>query len=894
MSRDEPFLLEYRFVLPSGEIRWVLGQATAQKSESGEIAGYMGTVTDITDRKQSEDSLKAHEARLEEAQRISHIGFWERDIEKGTVLWSDELYRIFGLNPEDGQMSPEKVYSLIHPEDQGQVRESFRRSLSTGIPFDTEHRISRPDGETRWLHVKAEVTRDASGEPKHLFGTTQDVTETRRMREALRQSEDRFKMTFDVGGAGMFISDTESRFVQVNKAFCDLLGYEEGAFLGKKSSEFTHPDDVLMMPHVYAGLADGSIRSQSREKRFLHKDGRTVWVIVTGSAIVDAVQGKQFVFTNVQNITDRKLAEQARAQGQAQLEEAQRIGNIGVWSRDLESQTIDWTDQVYRIFGLDPEKFNPSLPEVRKLWHPDDIEMIEEALVAVFETGEKYDLDHRIVRPDGTVRVVHEQAELQYNDDGKPLRLFGTVQDVTEIREAQSELQFSEQRFRTAFNAGGAGMVISDHEGRYVEANRAFCEFVGYELDELQQLTSRDLTHPEDRPVYDELRDGLRSEDRVNIREKRHVRKDGETVWAITTGARVVDPRTGDVVVISNIQDITELKSAQESLAGNEARFMGVFDLGAAGVMVVSPEGNLLEYNRAFADFIGYSDEELGGARAFDFMHPADQKSGVEDRKRLYAGEVERINVERRFFHRDGRMLWAQLGVSVMQIPGLDPVQVVMVQDITERKAAAEALARNTKLLDLVREIALAATQNINFNDVVQFSLDRVCAFTGWPVGHAYVLPENEQDLLEPMSAWHLGDPKKYAMFRERTESTPVDRNRQLVGEVLEIGKLVWREQTPKDLSNVGPRGALLQGLGLKSGFATPVKVGDETVGVPEFFSDERTARDEELADALTQIGTELGRVFERQRAERALQSREEQLRQIIDNAPIWIYVGAI
>ena len=711
------------------------------------------------------------------------------------------------------------------------------------------------------------------------------------MQEALRQSEDRFRMTFDDGGAGMFITDIESRFVQVNKAFCGLLGYKEEELVGKKGSDLTHPDDAEAMPLIYQSLADGTAETKSQDKRYLHKNGDVVWAYVSGSIIDDAVDHQRYVFTTVQDITDRKLAEQERALGEERLEEAQRIGNIGVWSRDLESEVIDWTDQVFRIFGLEPQIFNPSLPEVRKLWHPDDVEMVEEALAAVFKTGEKYDLDHRIVRPDGTVRTVHEQAELQYDDEGNPVRLFGTVQDVTEIRAAQSELQFSEQRFRTAFNAGGAGMVISDHEGRYVEANKSFCEFVGYELEELQKLTSRDLTHPDDRSVYDELRDRLRSEDRVNIREKRYVRKDGETVWAITTGARVVDPRTGDVVVISNVQDITVLKSVQESLAENEARFRGVFDLGAAGVIVVSPEGKVLEHNRAFADFIGYSDEELVGARAFDFMHPADQASGAEDRKRLYAGEVERINVERRFFHRDGRMLWAQLGVSVMQIPGLDSVQVVMVQDITERKAAAEALARNTKLLDLVREVALAANQNINFNDIVQFSLDRVCAFTGWPVGHAYVLPENEQDLLEPMLAWHLSDPRKFATFRERTKSTPVDRGRQLVGEVLETGKLVWREQTPKDLNNVGPRGALLQGLGLKSGFATPVKVGDETVGVLEFFSDERTERDEELADALIQIGTELGRVFERQRAERALQSREEQLRQIIDNAPIWIFV---
>jgi PAS domain S-box-containing protein len=246
--------------LPTGDIRWVLGQATAQKSESGKIIGYVGTVTDITEQKMSEQLLEAHEARLVEAQRIGNIGFWERDIESETVLWSDELYRIFGIKREQGELAPGEIFNLFHPEDQERVRESFRRSLSTGIPFDTEHRIIRPDGEERWLHVKAEITRDASGSPKFLFGTTQDITENRHMQAALRQSEDRFQMSFDVGGAGMFIADSGGNFVRVNKSFCSLLGYTEEELLSKSSMDVSHSDDAAQMPKLYRKVAYGSLK----------------------------------------------------------------------------------------------------------------------------------------------------------------------------------------------------------------------------------------------------------------------------------------------------------------------------------------------------------------------------------------------------------------------------------------------------------------------------------------------------------------------------------------------------------------------------------------------------------------------------------------------------------
>jgi PAS domain S-box-containing protein len=194
----------------------------------------------------------------------------------------------------------------------------------------------------------------------------------------------------------------------------------------------------------------------------------------------------------------------------------------------------------------------------------------------------------------------------------------------------------------------------------------------------------------------------------------------------------------------------------------------------------------------------------------------------------------------------------------------------------TERMRAEEALHQKTAFVQLLQQVAVAANEAATMKEVLQYALDQVCAHTGWPVGDVYLLADHGRDELVPTGIWHLKNPKQFETFRRVTDATSFARGVGLPGRVLASGKPAWIIDVTQDPNF--PRAKLAQDIGVKAGFAFPVLVGTEVVAVLEFFSAEAIEPDEPLLDMMAQVGTQLGRVIERTRAEEALQRAKDDL----------------
>src|SRR5882672_6805573 len=193
VATGKPHESEVRSRCADGQYRWQLDRGAPLRDEDGNIVKWYGVTTDIEDRKRAEEALQLvswdlqdSKAKLEEAQRIAHVGYWEWDLTSNRVIWSDETYRIYGLRPQEYPVDIDVVRKMIHPEDLEFVFRVAEEAVRGGLRTDVEHRIIRPSGEMRTVHSQGDVKKDASGRPYKMFGTVQDIEDRKRAEQALQ------------------------------------------------------------------------------------------------------------------------------------------------------------------------------------------------------------------------------------------------------------------------------------------------------------------------------------------------------------------------------------------------------------------------------------------------------------------------------------------------------------------------------------------------------------------------------------------------------------------------------------------------------------------------------------------------------------------------------------
>ncbi len=237
----------------------------------------------------------------------------------------------------------------------------------------------------------------------------------------------------------------------------------------------------------------------------------------------------------------------------------------------------------------------------------------------------------------------------------------------------------------------------------------------------------------------------------------------------------------------------------QTAFRESEARFRGCsMPVRSASSSPTVKTGPLRSTGR-LEDFIGFSSREILAMRPIDLVHEGDWEDVQAGRQALRDGREERIFTERRFVHKDGSVRWANIALSHLKTEADGSVAIIAVQDITEKKKTDAALARKTRTLDLVRDIAQASKRTMEPDSLIQYALERVCSYLDWPVGHAYLINDGGQDsIIEFSPLWHLSDPEKFAPFVEVSASVHLERGIQLPGEVFEKKGVVWRENIPR------------------------------------------------------------------------------------------------
>jgi len=411
----------------------------------------------VARRYEIELALRSSESRLAEAQQVAHIGSWEWNAADNSEIWSEELYRICGLEPNSFRPTLQSFMELLHPDDVQTVSRYIQKASADHQPFECDYRIIRPDGLTRTLHARCRVVLDEDGQLARMVGTAQDITDRKAAEEIVKRSERRLQTIIDAEPACVKLVAPDGLLLDMNRSGLKMLGVENLAdIIGRPVINCVHPDDRSRYLEMHRAAVRGS--SGRLEFRTIGPTGQERWVdsyAVAFETSDDTGAVQPAVLSVTSDISERVRAQHALHDAEERMRFALEASRLGVWETNLKTGVSYWSETCALLHGLERGTLSKSVPPFMDCVHPEDREAVLQTLDEAFREHRNVELEYRTVWPDGTEHRIASTAHFFHDDAGVPVRGAGVSIDVTEKRSLEAQLRQSHKMEAIGLLAGG-------------------------------------------------------------------------------------------------------------------------------------------------------------------------------------------------------------------------------------------------------------------------------------------------------------------------------------------------------------------------------------------------------------------------------------------------------
>ncbi|MEM7812461.1 MAG: PAS domain S-box protein [Planctomycetota bacterium] len=489
------------------------------------------------------------------------------DVHDDQVDYDDRWFAMLGYEKAAFPPVLSSWAGLCHPADREATLTQVLAELDAGDDrFMAEYRIRSEAGEWRWHRANGAVTvRDDDGRAAIIVGTSVDVTDEKNALQKLRQSEERFRGSFEQSTVGTCLIGLDGQFRQVNDAYCDLLGYSAEELIGKKLQSITHADDVGMSERNLAMFLGRTGGGRTWEKRLLRSDGVPVNVLCGVTLLRDDTGRPREILAQVQDLTDRIQAESDLAASEQRFRDIAEAAGEYLWETDADCRFRFVTSPVERSLGLPAEEVIGRTPF--DFVPVEDLDRLRSKVANAFASGASIKgLEHRVVADDGSTRWQRINGMPLFDDAGEVVGYRGAALDITDEKQSAEELRCGEERLRSFIENTPAAVAMFDTEMRYLAHSRQFLTDYGLPDESLVGRWHNDV-FPDLKPEWDAnharvIRDGVV----LAAEDDRFEREDGSVDW-ITWALhpwRAADGEIGGLIMYTRVT--TDTKRRQEEL----------------------------------------------------------------------------------------------------------------------------------------------------------------------------------------------------------------------------------------------------------------------------------------------------------------------------------------
>ncbi len=617
--------------------------------------------------------------------------------------------------------------NFIHPDDKEKSNNELAELLETNLTYHFENRYITKSGKIKWLDWNAIYAT----EDNTIYAVAKDVTDKKELENLLEKANslarigswdvDLVKQTVYWNDITREIHEAESSFIP--DLATGLNFYKEGT------------NRELITQKVKEAIELGT--PWDEELEIVTAKNNVRWIRTIGET--EFVDGKCVkIYGSFQDITEGRLAVEKIKESEARLAASQSVAKVGSWETDLTNLDVIWSDETCRIFGVDNRLPHTTHENFLKFVHPDDKEKVDKAFLASFTSDSLNSIEHRIIAADGVIKEVDERWLIAKDENGKPIRALGTVQDITERKKAAEEIINTEKKFRALIENSTDGLTVIAADGTVLDMSPSGKKILGYDKNEIIGSIRPDLIHTEDSSkINGAFVDVIKDPAANKLIEYRHKMPDETYKWLECSFKNLLNEPYINAIVL-NYRDITERKLAEENFKSSEIRYRRLFETAKDGILILNADtGSIEDVNPYLCEMLHYPREAVLGKQLWEIGLFKDIAANKEAFLKLKKTKYERHD-NLPLVTKEGQSIWVEFISNVYEESGTMVIQC-NVRNITERKKAEEKLTENENYLRTILDTEPECVKILNSKGEL-ISMN--------PAGLVMIEADNEQQVL--------------------------------------------------------------------------------------------------------------------------------------------------